>query len=83
MRIMLPWPARHGLAKFYPERIFDHMEAAKAARETTREVRRRPEFRAQAEAIVTKHASRKGRSRRKAPSPKRSDQLSLFFGESS
>lgn len=81
-----PWAADNAsevIGRRYPERIFDHMAAAKAAREKVWEVRRRPEFRAQAEAIVTKHASRKGRSRRKELSPKRSDQLSLPFGETS
>lgn len=81
-----PWAADNAaevINRRYPERIFDHMAAAKAAREKIWGVRRRPEFRAQAEAIVTKHASRKGRSGRRAPSPKRSDQLSLPFGETS
>ncbi|UWS77655.1 DNA photolyase family protein [Phaeobacter sp. G2] len=81
-----PWAADNAaevIGHDYPERIFDHMAAAKAAREKIWEVRHRPEFRAQAEAIVIKHASRKNRSRRKATAPKRSDQLSLPFGETS
>jgi len=79
-----PWLADNAaevIGTRYPERIFDHMAAARVARERIWGVRRRPEFRSQAQAIVTKHASRKGHSRRKVPAPKGTDQLSLAFGE--
>lgn len=81
-----PWAADNSaevIGRHYPERMFDHMAAAKAAREKIWEVRRRPDFRTQADVIVAKHASRKNRSRRKTPSPKGSDQLDLPFGETS
>lgn len=81
-----PWTADNAAAvigRRYPERIFDHMAAAKAARDKIWAVRRRPDFPAQAEVIVAKHASRKGRSGRKTPVAQRSDQLSLPFGETS
>ena len=81
-----PWAADNSkevIGRHYPERIFDHMAAAKAAREKIWEVRRRPDFRTQADVIVAKHASRKNRSRRKTPSPKGSAQLDLPFGETS
>ena len=75
------------LGHVYPERVFDHVAAAKAARDKIWAVRRRPEFRTQAQAIVSKHASRKSSPARKTRT-KRSkqtppSQLSLPFGETS
>lgn len=80
-----PWTADNAvevIGRCYPERVFDHMAAAKAAREKIWAVRRSPAFRAQAEGIVAKHASRKNRSARKKPLQKGFEQLSLPFGDS-
>ena len=63
----------------YPWPIIDHLTAAKEARQKVWAVRRGPEFREEADAIVNKHASRKPmrprRSRRKPAS--QPDQLGL------
>lgn len=80
-----PWKADTAsqvIGVTYPERVFDHLLAAKAAREKVWNVRKKPAFRDQADAIVTKHASRKSppRARRKAAE---SGQLSLPFAGSS
>ncbi|EEX08460.1 deoxyribodipyrimidine photo-lyase [Ruegeria lacuscaerulensis ITI-1157] len=59
-----PWKAENAkdiVGTLYPERVFDHLAAAKAARERVWGVRRSAEFRSEAHAIVTKHASRKNR----------------------
>ncbi len=47
------------LGKDYPERIVDHIDAAKAAREAIYAVRRSDAFREEANAIQTRHGSRK------------------------
>jgi deoxyribodipyrimidine photo-lyase len=57
-----PWKAETAtsvIGRHYPERVFDHLATAKAARERVWAVRRGPEFRAEAQTIVAKHASRK------------------------
>jgi deoxyribodipyrimidine photo-lyase len=70
------------LGKSYPDRIVDHLAAAKIAREKIWAVRKGDGFRETARSIVTKHGSRKGntdrmpRSKRKEPSK----QLTLFEG---
>lgn len=83
-----PWMAENAdavIGRLYPARVFDHRLAAKAARQKIWGVRRGPEFRAQAQAIVAKHASRKGKAarsvRRRPAKPDNPDQLSLPFGE--
>ncbi|MEM8970517.1 MAG: FAD-binding domain-containing protein [Pseudomonadota bacterium] len=81
-----PWKADNAdavLGKRYPERIVDHVAAAKEAREHVWAVRRGPEFRAQASAIQTKHGSRKAGIRNRGKtgkSPPRA-QLSLPLPE--
>ncbi len=81
-----PWKADNAslvLGKLYPERVFDHVAAARAARERVWAVRKGPAFRAEAEAIQIKHGSRKsgitnrGRSARKAQTA----QLNLPLGD--
>ncbi|WP_298934645.1 FAD-binding domain-containing protein [uncultured Ruegeria sp.] len=81
-----PWKAEAVsgvIDRHYPTRLFDHLAAAKAARERVWAVRRAPEFRAEAQAILAKHASRKTsrpkRVRRSTKTP--SAQLSLPFGD--
>ncbi|MGF1648963.1 MAG: FAD-binding domain-containing protein [Hyphomicrobiaceae bacterium] len=57
-----PWTHPMGqrrLGKAYPERIVDHVEAARVARERIYGVRKSGSFRDTAEAIQTKHGSRK------------------------
>ncbi|NOD95324.1 deoxyribodipyrimidine photolyase [Ruegeria sp. HKCCD4884] len=74
-----PWSAPNTAAvvgTLYPERIFDHLAAAKLARERIWAVRRTPAFHIEAAAIQSKHGSRKRRSSSKARS-KPSAQLSL------
>ncbi|MEL6688622.1 MAG: deoxyribodipyrimidine photo-lyase [Pseudomonadota bacterium] len=53
------------IPRLYPERIIDHMEAARFARKKIHESRRDPEFRAISSAIYEKHGSRKRPSRRR------------------
>ncbi len=90
-----PWQApaaelaRHGirLGQTYPERIVDHEAAARLARDRVWAVRHAPGFAETADAIQTRHGSRKsglqptnGRAttgRRAAPKPKQSPQLSF------
>ena len=81
-----PWNAANAdtvLDRTYPMRVFDHMAAAKAAREKMWAVRRGPEFRDQAQEIVSKHASRKSDGRRKRNRDPSQDpaQLTLPFGD--
>lgn len=81
-----PWTAPNakdviGLA--YPERVFDHLAAAKAARERVWGIRHGKEFRSEARKIVTKHASRKSRTGGPKDAGKKVDQaqLSLPLGD--
>ncbi|MBO9433174.1 deoxyribodipyrimidine photo-lyase [Ruegeria sp. R13_0] len=81
-----PWKSEastHVIGRRYPVRVFDHLAAARAARERVWAVRRGPEFRAEARAIVAKHASRKtGRASGKQRSKREvATQLSLPFGD--
>ncbi len=81
-----PWKAQDGkqiIGAHYPERVFDHLAAAKAARERVWGVRRSTEFRAQAQAIAAKHASRKTRrtARKDARSAQDQEQLGLPLGD--
>ncbi|MEM1301762.1 MAG: FAD-binding domain-containing protein, partial [Pseudomonadota bacterium] len=65
-----PW--KIGGVPGYPDPIVDVVEAARAAREKVFAVRRGDTFRAEAQAIVTKHASRKkDRGFRRDPVPKK------------
>lgn len=69
----------------YPPRIVNHANAAKAAKEAIYNLRRKPEARAEAKAVVQKHGSRKGtRDRliakaRKAAKVESATQLDLGF----
>jgi len=73
-----PWKATNSsaiLGKSYPHRIFDHLSAAKLARDRMWSVRRHPDFRAEADQIQSKHGSRK-RTRKRT---QKTQQLSLSF----
>lgn len=66
-----PWKAENAqavLGKLYPHPIIDPTEAARAARERVWAIRQGDAFRAEARAIVTKHASRKKSPRQSAAS---------------
>lgn len=81
-----PWNAQNAkqfLGKLYPESVFDHLAAAKAARERVWGVRRSAEFRTEARAIAAKHASRKTRrnAREVARAPQDQKQLDLPLGD--
>nr|WP_171236565.1 deoxyribodipyrimidine photo-lyase [Ruegeria sp. HKCCA6837] len=81
-----PWKApdeKHVIGAHYPERIFDHLAAAKAARERVWGVRRSAVFRSEARDIATKHASRKTRraARKDARSSQDQEQLGLPLGD--
>lgn len=75
-----PWrlddEARVRLCPGYPARIVDHAQASKAAKDALYAVRRHPDARAQARAVVEKHGSRK-RSARRPGAKARGDQLDL------
>ncbi len=64
----------------YPERIVDHMAAARAARDRIHAVRRGADFRDEANAIQARHGSRKsglpraGAGRRPPKAPRRDDE---------
>jgi deoxyribodipyrimidine photo-lyase len=62
----------------YPARIVNHIAAAKTAKETLYNLRRKPEARAQAGAVVQKHGSRKRTADWKKRGEK-ADQLMLEF----
>ncbi|MTI03245.1 FAD-binding domain-containing protein [Roseibium sp. RKSG952] len=81
-----PWKAGNatqiiGIA--YPERIFDHLAAAKAARERVWGIRRGDDFRNEARAIARTHASRKTWRSIQKPlrAPTDPAQLNLPFGD--
>lgn len=81
-----PWTApnaRQLIGTAYPERIFDHLAAAKAARDKVWSIRRGDEFRDQAQKIAAKHASRKSPTTRhkRTRSAKDQAQLSLPLGD--
>lgn len=81
-----PWKAENAgdvLGKAYPERIVDHLAAAKQARERIWAVRRGAEFRAEASAVVAKHGSRKGNARKRASRAQTANpkQMSLPLGD--
>ena len=83
-----PWKAdaaRHVIGKRYPERLFDHVAAAKEARERVWAVRRDPAFRAEAKSIQSKHGSRKSGipNRGQRTASKQAVQLSLPLGDMS
>lgn len=83
-----PWNADNAAQVIdhrYPARVFDHLSAAKIAREKIWAVRNSPAFRDEARAIAHKHASRKStRAARKKPkTAAASAQLSLPFGDTS
>ncbi len=71
---------RARLCPEYPGRVVDHAAAAKAAKEAIYNLRRKPEARAEAKAVVQKHGSRKGSRDRliaKARKAEKSTQLDL------
>ena len=84
----MPWKAENAgrvLGKTYPHPIVDHMAAARAARERIWAVRGNGAFQAQADAIVTKHASRR-RDRDQPPRHRKTprgtkQQLSFSFDD--
>ncbi len=83
-----PWKsenARLVIGNKYPTRLFDHLEAAKAARDKVWALRKSTEVRTEANAIVAKHASRRSApgTRRKPRKPQNPAQLSLPFGNPS
>ena len=83
-----PWHADNAsdvLGKAYPERIVDHLAAAKEARERIWAVRRGADFRAEASAVVAKHASRKGTANKRTQVMKKSmpHQMTFPFGDHS
>ena len=59
-----PW--KTGCAPDYREPLVDHAVAVKAARSAIYELRRRPEVRAEAQAVLERHGSRRRPPRRKA-----------------
>ncbi|WP_298916051.1 FAD-binding domain-containing protein [uncultured Algimonas sp.] len=66
--IQEPWKwdeADTVIPRLYPERIVDHMEAARHARDRIRLLKRRPGFAERTEAIYEKHGSRRRSSRRR------------------
>lgn len=77
-----PWKldgeARAQLCPEYPDRIVDHAATAKAAKDAIYALRRKPEARAEAKAVVRKHGSRKRTADRKRAGAK-ADQLKLAF----
>ena len=77
-----PWKldaeTRAQLYPDYPDRIVDHAAAAKAAKDAIYALRRKPEARAEAKAVVQKHGSRKRTADRKRAGAK-ADQLKLAF----
>lgn len=78
-----PWKAEGAAAVIgsrYPEPVFDHLAAARSAREQIWAVRRKPTFRDEAAAIHAKHGSRKRRSTRRRSKPA-DGQLSLPLGD--
>ncbi|MEM0909023.1 MAG: FAD-binding domain-containing protein [Pseudomonadota bacterium] len=77
-----PWkaPDAHNvIGTRYPERVVDHLEAAKTARQKVWAVRRGPAYRSEATTIQEKHGSRRsGIAHRGAPRPNATaDQLAL------
>jgi deoxyribodipyrimidine photo-lyase len=64
-----PWKLSRGerdlLCPNYPERIVDHVTASKSAKERIYDLRRQPEARAEARAVVEKHGSRRRPAGRK------------------
>ncbi len=81
-----PWKAENAgdvLGKRYPERIVDHLVAAREAREEIWAVRRGDDFRSEAAGIQAKHGSRKSgipnRGQRRKPA--KTAQLDLPLGD--
>ncbi|MEM6942074.1 MAG: FAD-binding domain-containing protein, partial [Pseudomonadota bacterium] len=80
-----PWNADNAgdiLGKSYPDRIVDHLEAAKDARQKIWAVRRGDDFRKQAAGIQDKHGSRKSGIPNRGQRAKRNKaQLDLPLGD--
>jgi deoxyribodipyrimidine photo-lyase len=55
-----PWKFGYETCPDYPERLVDHDVASRAAKAAIHDLRKKPEARAEARAVVTKHGSRKG-----------------------
>lgn len=64
----------------YPDRIVDHAEAAQKAKDTLYALRRKPEARTEAKAVVKKHGSRKGSRDRLVAAARRSEATQLELG---
>ena len=71
---------RATLCPDYPDRIVDHAVAAKYAKDQIYTLRRRPEARAEARKVVTKHGSRKRNADRIRAGRAVSPQLALDLG---
>lgn len=81
-----PWRSPNAgeiLGKVYPDRIIDHMDAARFARKRIWAVRSGTDYRNEANAIVTKHGSRKSGSPNRGQRPTKAPaaQLNLPFGD--
>ena len=80
-----PWKAENAgdvLGKSYPDRIVDHLGAAKEARQRIWAVRRGDDFRTEAAGIQQKHGSRKSGIPNRGQRPKRQTaQLDLPLGD--
>lgn len=79
-----PWKAPNAgqvLGRAYPFPIVDHLSAAREARQRIWTIRRGPQFRAAAAAIVDRHASRSTTPRTRGTAKRRpsTEQLSLGF----
>jgi deoxyribodipyrimidine photo-lyase len=79
-----PWKLaaddRAALCPDYPKRIVDHAAAAKAAKDAIYGLRRKPEARAEAKAVVQKHGSRKGSRDRLVSAAKKAQAAQLDLG---
>jgi len=81
-----PWRSDAGRAligRVYPAPVFDHLTAARFARDRVWAVRRGPAFRAEAQRLQTKHGSRKSGIpfRGQRAKPAQPEQLSLPLGD--
>lgn len=75
-----PWNADNAddvLGKVYPMRIVDHLAAARDARDRIWAVRKGAEFKAEASAVVAKHASRKSGPSIRGRRGRKTDQAQL------
>jgi deoxyribodipyrimidine photo-lyase len=69
------------LGRDYPERIVEHLEAVRRAREIVRQYRKSSEFHVEAKSTLSRHGSRKRRARPPRDTQKTDSQLPLFTTE--